>query len=38
LEDLLAEEILKGPLAAGELIQADYEENAEQISLIRKKL
>jgi ATP-dependent Clp protease ATP-binding subunit ClpC len=38
LEDLLAEEILKGPLAEGELIEADYEENAEQISLVRKKV
>jgi len=37
LEDLLAEEILKGPLEEGELIEADYEENAEQISLVRKK-
>jgi ATP-dependent Clp protease ATP-binding subunit ClpC len=38
LEDLLAEEILKGPLEEGELIEADYEENAEQISLVRKKV
>jgi ATP-dependent Clp protease ATP-binding subunit ClpC len=38
LEDLLAEEILKGPLEVGELIEADYEENAEQISLVRKKV
>jgi len=38
LEDLLAEEILKGPLAEGEFIEADYEENAEQISLVRKKV
>ena len=38
LEDLLAEEILKGPLAEGELIEADYVENAEQISLVRKKV
>jgi len=38
LEDLLAEEILKGPLEDGELIEADYEENAEQISLVRKKV
>jgi len=38
LEDLLAEEILKGPLAEGELIEADYVENAEQISLVRKKI
>ena len=38
LEDLLAEEILKGPLEEGELIEADYQENAEQISLVRKKV
>ena len=38
LEDLLAEEILKGPLEEGELIEADYEENAEQISLVRKRV
>lgn len=38
LEDLLAEEILKGPLEEGQLIEADYEENAEQISLVRKKV
>lgn len=38
LEDILAEEILKGPLEEGELIEADYEENAEQISLVRKKV
>ncbi len=38
LEDLLVEEILKGPLEEGELIEADYEENAEQISLVRKKV
>ncbi len=38
LEDLLAEEILKGPLEEGELIEAEYEENAEQISLVRKKV
>jgi len=38
LEDLLAEEILKGPLEEGELIEADYEENAEQIILVRKKV
>ena len=38
LEDLLAEEILKGPLEEGELIEADYEENAERISLVRKKV
>jgi len=37
LEDILAEEILKGPLGEGELIEADYEENAEQIHVIRKK-
>lgn len=37
LEDILAEEILKGPLNEGELIEADYEENAEQIHVIRKK-
>jgi ATP-dependent Clp protease ATP-binding subunit ClpC len=37
LEDILAEEILKGPLKEGELIEADYEENAEQIHVIRKK-
>jgi hypothetical protein len=29
---------LKGPLEEGELIEADYEENAEQISLVRKKV
>ena len=37
LEDILAEEILKGPLAEGEIIEADYADEAEQIHVIRKK-
>jgi ATP-dependent Clp protease ATP-binding subunit ClpC len=37
LEDILAEEILKGPLAEGEIIEADYADDAEQIHVIRKK-
>ncbi len=36
LEDPVAEEILKGGLAEGEIIVADCEENAEVLTLIRK--
>jgi ATP-dependent Clp protease ATP-binding subunit ClpC len=37
LEDPLAEEILKGELAEGEVIEADYEAEAEVLTLTRKK-
>ncbi|MDF5689834.1 ATP-dependent Clp protease ATP-binding subunit [Aquirufa aurantiipilula] len=36
LEDPLAEEILKGPLAENEFIEADFEEGATEIVLTRK--
>ncbi|MDF0693908.1 ATP-dependent Clp protease ATP-binding subunit [Aquirufa ecclesiirivi] len=36
LEDPLAEEILKGPLAENEIIEADFEEGATEIVLTRK--
>lgn len=37
LEDPLAEEILKGPLAENEIIEADFVEGATEIVLTRKK-
>ncbi len=36
LEDALAEEILKGALAEGEYILADFEEGADGLTLVRK--
>jgi ATP-dependent Clp protease ATP-binding subunit ClpC len=36
LEDALAEEILKGALAEGEYIVADFEEGADALTLARK--
>ncbi|CAM4328187.1 ATP-dependent Clp protease ATP-binding subunit [Cytophagaceae bacterium 50C-KIRBA] len=36
LEDPLAEEILRGPLAENEIIEADFEEGATEIVLTRK--
>ena len=36
LEDALAEEILKGSLAEGEYIVADFEEGADALTLARK--
>jgi ATP-dependent Clp protease ATP-binding subunit ClpC len=36
LEDALAEEILKGSLAEGEYIMADFEEGADVLTLARK--
>ncbi len=38
LEDPLAEEILKGELAEGEIIEADFVAESETLTLIRKKL
>ncbi|MHA8066141.1 ATP-dependent Clp protease ATP-binding subunit [Aquirufa sp. ROCK2-A2] len=36
LEDALAEEILRGPLQEHEMIEADFAEGAEDLSIIRK--
>lgn len=36
LEDALAEEILRGPLQENEMIEADFAEGAEDLSIIRK--
>jgi ATP-dependent Clp protease ATP-binding subunit ClpC len=38
LEDALAEEILKGPLLANEVIEADFMEGSEDLSINRKVL
>lgn len=38
LEDPLAEEILKGTLKENEIIEADFADGADEISITRKKI